>query len=237
VDGRPTLVDNAETLAQLALIARFGDHWFRSVGSPEEPGTALVTVGGAVPRPGVLEIGTGTPIRTILAAAGASPAGWALIGGLAGRWVDLAVVASTRFTTADLAAAGAVRGVGSITVLLPGGCLLTETARILHHLADAGARQCGPCMFGLPAIAADMSAVAAGDPMALTRLRRRLPTIDRRGACAHPDGAVAVAASALAALGGPESGHLRQHLSHGGCRAAASAVPLRVVKPTRAGLR
>ena len=237
VDGRPTLVDNAETLAQLALIARFGDHWFRSVGSTEEPGTALVTVGGAVPRPGVLEIATGTPIRTILAAAGASPAGWALIGGLAGRWVDLAVVASTRFTTADLAAAGAVRGVGSITVLLPGGCLLTETARILHHLADAGARQCGPCMFGLPAIAADMSAVAAGDPMALTRLRRRLPTIDRRGACAHPDGAVAVAASALAALGGPESGHLRQHLSHGGCRAAASAVPLRVVKPTRAGLR
>ena len=234
VGGRPTLVDNGETLAQLALIARFGDHWFRSVGSPEEPGTALVTIGGAAPRPGVLEIATGTPILTILAAAGAPPAGWALIGGLAGRWVDLAVVAPTRFTTADLAAAGAVRGVGSITVLPPGGCLLTETARILHYLADAGARQCGPCMFGLPAIAADMSALAAGDRMALTRLRRRLPTIDRRGACAHPDGAVAVAASALAALGGGEAGHLRQHLAQRGCRAAPPVVPLGVGNPTRA---
>ena len=234
VDGRPTLVDNAETLAQLALIARFGERWFRSVGSPEEPGTALVTVGGAVPRPGVVEIGTGTTIRTILAAAGASPTGWALIGGLAGRWVDLAVIATTRFTTADLAAAGAVRGVGSIIVLPTNGCLLTETARVLHHLADSGARQCGPCIFGLPSIAADMSALAAGDRMALTRLRRRLPTIDRRGACAHPDGAVAVAASALTVLGGPESSHLRQHLSHHGCRAAAPVVPLGVVNPTRA---
>ena len=233
VDGRPTLVDNAETLAQLALIARFGEHWFRSVGSPDEPGTALVTVGGAVPQPGVIEIATGTTIGRILAAAGASPTGWALIGGLAGRWVDLGVTAAARFTTADLLAAGAVRGVGSIIVLPPDGCLLTETARILHYLAESGARQCGPCMFGLPAIAADMSALAAGEKMALTRLRRRLPTIDRRGACAHPDGAVAVAGSALTVLGGPQSGHLRQHVSRHGCRAAAPVVPLGVVNPTR----
>jgi len=232
VDGRPTLVDNAETLAQLALIARFGDQWFRSVGSADEPGTALVTVGGAVPRPGVVEIATGTPIRAILAAAGAPAAGWALIGGLAGRWVDLSVVAPTRFTTADLLAAGAVRGVGSIIVLPPGGCVLIETARILHHLAGAGARQCGPCMFGLPAIAADMSALAAGDRSALTRLRRRLPTIDRRGACAHPDGAVAVTASALTVLSGPGAGHLQQHLGRRGCRAAAPVVPLGVLNPT-----
>jgi NADH:ubiquinone oxidoreductase subunit F (NADH-binding) len=232
VDGRPTLVDNAETLAQLALIARFGDRWFRSVGSADEPGTALVTIGGSVPRPGVVEIATGTPILTILAAAGAPPAGWALIGGLAGRWVDLSVVAPTPFTTADLLAAGAVCGVGSIIVLPPGGCLVTETARILHHLADSSARQCGPCMFGLPAIAADMSALAAGDRTALTRLRRRLPTIDRRGACAHPDGAVAVAASAMTVLAGPEAGHLRQHLARRGCRAAAPVVPLGVPNPT-----
>ncbi len=237
VDGRPTLVDNAETLAQLALIARFGERWFRSVGSADEPGTALVTVGGAVPRPGVIEIATGTPVGSILAAAGAPPTGWALIGGLAGRWVDLAVLAPTRFTTADLLAAGAVRGVGSITVLPPQGCVLTETVRILRHLADAGARQCGPCMFGLPAIAADMSALSAGDRMALTRLRRRLPTIDRRGACAHPDGAVAVAASALAVLGGPAAAHLRHHLDHRRCRAAPPVVPLGVANATRAASR
>ncbi len=233
VDGRPTLVDNAETLAQLALIARFGDHWFRSVGDQEEPGTALVTIGGAVPRPGVVEIATGTPIRTIMASAGAPTTGWALIGGLAGRWVDLAAVAQTRFTTAHLASAQAVRGVGSIIVLPPRSCILTETARMLGYLADSSARQCGPCMFGLPAIAADMASLASGDRMALTRLRRRLPTVDKRGACAHPDGAVALAASALNVLNGPESGHLQQHLAHHGCRATAPVVPLGVVDSTR----
>ncbi len=238
VDGRPTLVDNCETLAQLAMIARFGEQWFRSVGLPEEPGTALVTVGGAVRRPGVQEVVTGTPIREIIAAAGNPCTGWALVGGIAGRWVDLAAVADTRFSTADLTEIGASRGVASIVVLPHNGCLLTETTRVLGYLADSGALQCGPCMFGLPAIAADMGALGSGDRDALNRLRRRLPTIDKRGACGHPDGAVALADSALAALTGPLSSHLYQHLRHRGCRPSPPVVPLGArITPARQVMR
>ncbi|HEY4993941.1 MAG TPA: NADH-ubiquinone oxidoreductase-F iron-sulfur binding region domain-containing protein [Nakamurella sp.] len=226
VDQRPTLVDNAETLAQLALIGRFGPDWFSSIGQPAEPGTALVTIGGAVPRDGVLEIAYGTPVRAILRAAGADATGWALVGGLAGRWTELARVAEIGYSSADLVSAGAVRGVGSITVLPPDGCLLNETVGILHYLADAGAGQCGPCMFGLPAIAADMAALARGDRAAVNRLRRRLPVIDKRGACGHPDGAVMVAASALGILTGPQSAHLATHLRGRGCRMAPPTVPL-----------
>ncbi len=57
--GQPTLVQNAETLAQLALIARYGPGWFRAAGSVEAPGTALVTLSGAIARPGVHEIELG----------------------------------------------------------------------------------------------------------------------------------------------------------------------------------
>ncbi len=81
-------------------------------------------------------------------------------------------------------------------------------------------------MFGLPAIAADMTALGAGDRGALDRLRRRLPVINGRGACSHPDGAVALAASALSALTTHQPGHLRQHLTAGGCHAPAPVVPL-----------
>lgn len=224
VDGRPTLVANAETLAQLALLARFGPEWFAAIGTPAEPGTTLVTIGGAVPRPGVVEVPTGTALRDVVACAGARPAGWALVGGLAGGWLDLGRAAGVGFDADELRAAGAGRGVGSITVLPPRACLLAETARIVAHQAHAGARQCGPCMFGLPAIADDLAGVVAGDRTALRRLRRRLPTVDGRGACGHPDGTVRLVAGALAAIA-TEPGHLEQHLAGRTCRASA-AVPL-----------
>ena len=83
-------------------------------------------------------------------------------------------------------------------------------------------------MFGLPAIAADMTALGSGDRGALDRLRRRLPVINGRGGCGHPDGAVALAASALAVLTTREGGHLHQHLTGGGCPAPPVVVPLGV---------
>ena len=226
VGGRPTLVDNAETLAHLALLARFGPQWFAGVGTAAEPGTCLVTIGGAVSRPGVVEVPNGAPLREVLACAGASPIGWALLGGVSGRWIDFAAYADIGYSTAALAAAGLARGVGSIVVLPPGGCILTETARILAFQAHAGARQCGPCMFGLPAIAADMADLGAGDRAALNRLQRRLPVINGRGGCGHPDGAVTLAASALTAMTVQQPGHLAQHLNTGGCHAPPPVVPL-----------
>jgi NADH:ubiquinone oxidoreductase subunit F (NADH-binding) len=226
VDGQPTLVDNAETLAQLGLIARFGPAWFAGVGIPAEPGTTLVTMGGAVRSPGVVEAPNGARIRDLLTCADAPASGWALIGGLAGRWVLLEQVADIGYSAAELGAVGLSRGVSSITVLPPDGCVLAETARLLEFQANAGARQCGPCMFGLPAIAADMAALAGGERAALGRLRRRLPVINGRGGCGHPDGAVTLAASAIAALTQQQPGHLAQHLRDGGCPASGPVVPL-----------
>jgi NADH:ubiquinone oxidoreductase subunit F (NADH-binding) len=235
VDGRPTLVDNAETLAQLGLIARFGPAWFAGVGTPAEPGTTLVTIGGAVPRPGVVEVPNGARVRDVLAFSQAPAAGWALFGGLAGRWVLLDSIAGNGYSAAELGAVGLSRGVSSITLLPADGCLLMETARILDFLATAGARQCGPCMFGLPAIAADMAGLAGGDRSAMDRLRRRLPVINGRGGCGHPDGAVTLAASALAVVSQRQPGHLAQHLRAGGCPAPAPVVPLMRAEPVLGG--
>ncbi len=176
-----------------------------------------------MPSPGVGEIIQGTAISAILGPAGVRPVGWALIGGLAGRWADLAAVGQVGWDATALAGVGLTGGVGSIIVLPPGGCPLIETARILRHQADAGARQCGPCMFGLPAIADDVARLIGGDREAIASLRRRLPVINGRGACSHPDGAVALAASALSAM--DRTGRLGHHL-RGACSASPPVVPL-----------
>jgi len=86
--GRPTVVLNVETLAQVALVARFGAEWFCRAGTPEEPGTVLMTVGGAVSRPGVYEVGLGSPLTTVLGSAGVAETSVAvLLGGYFGTWM------------------------------------------------------------------------------------------------------------------------------------------------------
>src|SRR5581483_3995648 len=60
--GRPALVHNPETLAHVALVARHGPGWFRSLGTPEAPGTTLVTVTDGSGARGVLEVELGTPV-------------------------------------------------------------------------------------------------------------------------------------------------------------------------------
>ena len=74
-----------------------------------------------------------------------------------------------------------------------------ESARVAHYLAGQSAGQCGPCVYGLPAVADDLTRLARGrpTPACWPRLHRRLGEVDGRGACRHPDGAVHLVRSAL----------------------------------------
>ncbi len=202
VRGRPTLVDNVETLAHLALVARYGDAWFREAGTPESPGTTLVTVGGAVALPGVYEIDLGLPVGDVLALAGGATERLSAVqlGGLGGSWLLLQHATGLPLTHEDCRAAGASLGVAAVIAFPERACGISETARVLRYLADESAGQCGPCMFGLPSVADDMEHLSAGADRSATvlrRLRGRLEVIPGRGACAHPDGAVRFAAAAL----------------------------------------
>jgi NADH:ubiquinone oxidoreductase subunit F (NADH-binding) len=218
VAGRPTLVDNVETLAHLALIARHGSAWFRARGTATAPGTTLVTLGGAVRDPGVYEIPLGITGRELLAFAGGTgePAQAILCGGYFGSWLPADVFARTEISAPGLAAAGSAIGAGVFIALPRSACALAETARIAAYLAAQSARQCGPCLHGLPALAQALHELAAsGGTRPAHTIQALMPYVERRGACRHPDGATRMIASALDAF--PEE--LRAHANRKACPA------------------
>ena len=257
VRGRPTLVCNVETLAHLALIARYGSEWFRELGTPEQPGSALVTLAGPVAMPGVYEIEHGSPLLALLDAADgltAQPRA-VLMGGYSGTWIDGSQLRDVALSDRLLAPLGASLGAGVVVVLSDAACPVAELARLTRWLASQSARQCGPCVFGLDAIACAFEQLAggAGDRLGgghvrvegrrgrqVARGRGERDAVDRRlrslaglvrgrGACSHPDGVARLVSSALEVFA-PE---LSAHAHHGPC--AACARPSELPRPRAAG--
>jgi NADH:ubiquinone oxidoreductase subunit F (NADH-binding) len=244
VQGRPTLLDNVETLAHLALLARHDAEWFRSRGTDDSPGTALVTVTGAVRRPGVYEVDLGSSAGQLVRLAGGltGPAGGLLLGGLGGSWLPLAGAGPLPLAYRGPGGTGPALGLASLLVLPAEVCGLAVTSAIVAYLAGESAGQCGPCMFGLPAVASDLTALAEGAPSSSTdrtglldRLHRRLGVIPGRGGCAHPDGATRLAASALRVFADDVAAHAAGRPC--GRAGAAAIAELRELASTERGWR
>jgi NADH:ubiquinone oxidoreductase subunit F (NADH-binding) len=217
VRGRPTLVNNIETLAHIALIARYGPTWFAAIGAPDAPGSALVTVGGCVQRPGVYEIPLGMRMGDLITLAGglAERAQAILAGGYFGGWLPLPDAMEAPVSGPALRKLGAGLGPGIIVVLPEAACGLAETARVVRYLGTQSAGQCGPCVNGVPAIADVLEHITwkRADERSIRWASRLLPLVEGRGACHFPDGPVAMARSALRVFGGD----LRYHQRRGPC--------------------
>jgi NADH:ubiquinone oxidoreductase subunit F (NADH-binding) len=213
IGGRPTLVHNVETLAQVALIARFGDAWHRSAGRGPTRGTTLVTL-QRDGRSRVSEIELGTRLGELAARDGAAPdaASTVLLGGYNGTWLRREDAWPLPLDPVALRAANATLGSGVIGLLPQGACGVSSSARIVDYLAAQSAAQCGPCVFGLRAIADAMLALAEvrGTPDDLARVRRWTGLLSGRGACRHPDGAAVMLGSALVAFADDFDAHARR---------------------------
>jgi NADH:ubiquinone oxidoreductase subunit F (NADH-binding) len=231
--GRPTLIQNPETLAEVALVARFGPRWYRELGTAADPGSALVTISGAVAAPGVYELAFGTPMVDLLDAAGGAvePLQALLVGGYFGTWVESGPALRVRLARQDLRAIGASLGSGVIIALAESSCGLHESARVIEYLAAASARQCGPCEHGLAAVSDAVNAIAGGTASLDERERvlRWCSEIRGRGACHHPDGAVRFVESAFEVFGYEIERH-----RHGRCNARPARLP---IGPRLAGAR
>lgn len=233
VGGRPTLVQNTETMAHVALIARRGAEWFRSIGTETSPGTALLTLGGAVVRPGVVEVPLGIPVGEAVERGGgvAAPLQAVLLGGYFGTWIPAATARDLRLDADSLRAAdGASLGCGVVALLPASACGLVETARIVDYLAGESAGQCGPCVHGLAAISDALWRLADGEQGCAEDVRlleRWTGMIRGRGGCRHPDGAVRHLLSALRCF----AGDVERHVHSGPCDGAHRASVMPPVPP------
>ena len=230
--GRPTLVQNVETLAHLALIARHGGEWFASVGDPAAPGTTLVSVGGAVATPAVIEVPTGTPVRELLERAGGAtaPVIGVLTGGYGGSWMSADAALAANWDPSSLQAGGGTIGASILWAVGGDVCPLQEMDAVVGWMAGESAGQCGPCMFGLPSLSDDLHAVAVApaDDLALKRLDTRLGLVAGRGGCKHPDGVARFVATGLEAFSDETALH-----AEGRCSSASAPSHLLPVPPAR----
>ena len=152
--GRPTIVNNVETLCNIPHIIDRGADWFKTLGVGEDAGTKLFGVSGKVNNPGCWELPMGTPIREIIEQhAGGMQDGYQLKGFLPGG-------GSTDFLTAEhldlamdynvIGAAGSRMGTGTMIILDDRTCPVGMVLNLIRFFAHESCGFCTPCRDGLP---------------------------------------------------------------------------------------
>ncbi len=212
IGGRPTLVQNVETLAHVALVARFGADWFREVGTRQNPGTMLLTVS----HPGGTQVVEAALDGSLRAATGISDDDLSrtsafLLGGYGGAWVSPQLFAEIPVAEKAARRAGATLGAGVIVPLPRGVCPLAEMADVVRYMEREGAGQCGPCTHGLADLAEAMERLAYGGRNGPhpDRIFEICALIDHRGACRHPDGVTRFVRTGLGVFADEVTSHRR----------------------------
>ena len=224
--ARQVVVHNVETLAQVGRLSRL-----------RGPSRSLTPRTGAVPSRlltiltphdrRVLEHPSSRSLgEAVAAVCERPPLGTAavLLGGYGGMWALWSDVADLPIDEVALRGHGLALGPGIVAPVWDESCGVAITARITDYLAGSSAGQCGPCLFGLPALARRLDRLVEGraSRRELARLRNDLDAVAGRGACHHPDGAVRLVRSALEVF----ADDVAAHAGGAPCAGSGQAIPI-----------
>jgi len=217
LNGRPTLVQNAETVAQVALALQLGADEFRSVGTPDTPGTGIFSVGPFGGPYEVVERPYGYPLQALLSDLGLlDDARAVLVGGYAGGLLSTDAGLDVALAPNALAERGASLGTKAVHVIGRQQCPVGVVAGIVGFFGDESAQQCPPCARGLPDSARMLRALEDGtaDQAMLDELGHFMATLHDRGICRLPDGAARMTQSLLSAFSDDVAAHLENGCPH-----------------------
>lgn len=150
--GRPTTINNTETLASVPVILKNGGEWFLELGKPNNGGSKLFSVTGHVNNPGNFEVPMGTPFSELLEMAGGVRNGHKLKavipGGSSTPVLPADVMMDVSMDYDSIAKAGSMLGAGSVIVMDETTCMVRSLARIAYFYYEESCGQCTPCREG-----------------------------------------------------------------------------------------
>jgi len=199
--GKPTLVNNLETICNLPHIVREGGDFYKKIGHPS--GTMIFSLTGDVRRPGIYELPLGTPIRVLIENYGGGVVnagkvkaffpGGPSIAILPGDKIDLPLDLST------LKTAGSSLGTGSVIVMSEESCMVKNALLYAGFFAKESCGQCPPCYLGLANITEILRKIDAGDGEDgdIQQLEQLCDMIKGRGYCYLLTGGVIAVESIL----------------------------------------
>ncbi len=150
--GKPTLLNNVETYANVPRIILNGAQWFASMGTEKSKGTKVFALGGKIENTGLVEVPMGTPLRTIIEDIGGGiPNGKkfkaAQTGGPSGGCIPASLI-DTKIEYESLMAIGSMMGSGGLIVMDEDTCMVDIAKFFLEFTVDESCGKCAPCRIG-----------------------------------------------------------------------------------------
>jgi NADH-quinone oxidoreductase subunit F len=165
--GKPTAVNNVETLANVSPIIARGARWYRSFGTAESPGTMIFSLGEEMKRPGVYELAFGTPLKFLIEECGGGnkdgrPLKAILPGGPSSAFLPPEKI-DVALDHDSLRAAGSSIGCGVVRLFSQGSCMVEEALQIAEFFAAESCGQCPACRMETSVLATMLKKVKQGE--------------------------------------------------------------------------
>ena len=215
--GKPTLVNNVETLSNIPHILRHGADWYRSFGTQTCPGTMIFSISGDVNRPGVYELPLGTPLRKLIYDHGGGiKNGRSLKAVYPGGPSQAFLVPKDIDVAMDfdsLKAIGSGLGSAGVIVLDDTNCMVEQTMKFCGFFETESCGQCPPCKMGTHYLRQLLEKIETGQGKEedLQSLKQLSGFVKGRGDCTVVTGAAVTVESGLRHFHEEFEAHIREH--------------------------